>query len=244
MQRYFIDDLIINNNEIIIPSSNSDYHHITNVMRMKKGDQIYICNNKQTYLVEINNINKNEINLLILKKLNEDKCLPYEVCIAQGLVRKEKMEEVIDGICQMGASSYIGVEMERSLVKLDRYNNEKMIRMRKISKEASEQSHRNTKMEILDFLSMKDFLKFSKNYDLCLYAYERSTKDESLKNLLKTLNYQKILVLIGPEGGFSENEVKILNDNSFHAITLGSRILRTEMAPIFVMASLVYEWEL
>ena len=115
--------------------------------------------------------------------------------------------------------------------------------MQKIAKEASEQSHRTKILEVKEAVSFKEFLKMSKDYDLCLYAYENSNKEDSFKNLLKNKKYKNILILVGPEGGISEKEVKLLNEANFYPVTLGPRILRTQVAPLYIMSAISYEWE-
>jgi hypothetical protein len=111
------------------------------------------------------------------------------------------------------------------------------------TKEAAEQSHRLKIMEVKNVVTWKNFLSQSKDYDLCLYAYEASPKDDSLKQLLRNKTYKNILVLVGPEGGISDKEVEDLKKNNFLPISLGPRILRTQVAPLYVMSALSYEWE-
>ena len=243
MQRYFINNTKYEINKPSLYLFDKEIlHHITNVMRMREGNLIYLCDEKITYLVSLTKIEKEMNELEIKEEIKEDKNLPFEVCLAQGLVRKEKMELVIDGVCEMGATSYLGVDMERSLIHLDKINKDKNERLNKISKEASEQSHRNQIMKVLPFVSFKDFLKFSKEFDLCLFAYEKTKEDLSLKEILRTKQYHKVLILIGPEGGISEKEVQVLKDNNFYPIGLGKRILRTQMACFAAMSYLAYEW--
>lgn len=137
------------------------------------------------------------------------------------------------------------VNMERCNVKLnDEKLNKKVDRMNKIAKEASEQSHRTRKLVVENPIDFKNLLKFKNEYDLCLYAYEVIDKDESLKNILKQKKYQNILILVGPEGGISLKEVEMLNSVGFIPISLGPRILRTEVAPTYVMAAISYELEI
>lgn len=242
MQRYFVKkDAII---EPYIYITGDDCHHIGMVMRMKPGDNVYISDEERSFIAVIQDIKKEQVTLLIKEELNEEKELPFNVTIAQGLVRREKMEEVIDYITELGASCYIPVVMSRSIVKVNFEQMEKKsTRYAKIAKEAAEQSHRLKIMEVKNVENWKNFLKLAGNYDLCLYAYEASPKDDSLKQILRTKKYQNILVLVGPEGGISEKEVEDLKKNNFLPISLGPRILRTQVAPLYVMSALSYEWE-
>ena len=79
---------------------------------------------------------------------------------------------------------------------------------------------------------------------MCLYAYEITSQDKSLKEILTTYKYQSILVLVGPEGGISDKEVIELNKAGFIPVSLGPRILRTEVAPTYIMNAISYQWEL
>lgn len=242
MQRYFVE-----NNNISLPFiyiSGDDCHHIGVVMRMKINDKVYISNQEKSWIAKICKIEKDLVTLEVVETLEEVKELPFNVCIAQGAVRREKMEEVIDYITELGASSYLPVQMERSIVKLNEdVVLKKLSRLNKIAKEAAEQSHRIKIMDVLKTATFKEFLNYSKQFDLCLYAYEASSKDDSLKTILKTKKYQNIIVLVGPEGGISDKEKMMLDVAGFLPISLGPRILRTQVAPLYVMSALSYEWE-
>ena len=242
MQRYFVDPNNVFDNKIII--SDSDYHHITKVMRMKDGDNVICCDGTNSYKCVISQVTPSEVILEIEVKLNEKKELPVKVTIAHGITRREKMEEVIDKITQLGASFYLPINMERCNVKFnDEKLDRKMERMNKIAKEASEQSHRTSLLEVLKPVSFKEMVNLKDEYDLCLYAYEITSKDKSLKEVLKEKEYKNILLVIGPEGGISDKEVDILNKNNFIPVSLGPRILRTEVAPTYAMAAISYELE-
>ena len=164
MQRYFINEseslIDLANNLLVVKGD--DAHHMINVMRMTVGEKIYACFNNTTFIASISSMSKRDVTFDILEEVKEDKELPCSVCIAQGLVRKEKMEEVIDHITEMGASYYLPVMMKRSNVKVNAEKGEKkLIRYNKIAKEAAEQSHRTKKLEVLDLVTFKDFISLS-----------------------------------------------------------------------------------
>ena len=245
MQRYFLDSSTTIDKEIEI--GGSDFHHIKNVMRMKIGDEVYICNNKATYLCSLKCFLEKSVLFSVLEKIEKSSEMKYYVTIAQGVVRREKKEEVIRRITELGASKYIPVKMERCVVKNS--GDDKLERQKTIIKEASEQSHRSHLMEITPSISFNDLLNLNKEYDLCLFAYEESGRNDDyhFKSFLKQIKGKensKILVVIGPEGGFSSEEAKKLSLNGFKAIGLGPRILRTETAPLYVMSAISYELEL
>lgn len=243
MQRYFINQEV---NTDTINIIGDDYYHITKVMRMKEHDQVIVCNIEKTWLCEIVMFSTSVVTLKIIREIIENKKMPIEVTIAQGLVTKEKMETVIDNITELGAFCYLPVRMERCNIKInDEKLDKKMIRLRKIAKEAAEQAHRNTLMIIEEPISFKEMLKLNNKYDLCLYAYEKSYDDLSFKEIIKSNSeIAKVIILVGPEGGISDDEVKMLKEANFKPISLGPRILRTEVAPSYIMACISYEKEL
>lgn len=242
MQRYYINKKNIFNSQIII--NDSDYKHIVKVMRMKKKDKIICFDGEYTYLTEIIDITINEVILEILDKKIENNEIGIDVTIAHGLVRKEKQEEVVEKISTLGASKYVSVIMDYSNVKVSYDKIErKYERLRKIAKEASEQSHRQKVLDVLEIMSFDEFLNY-RDFDLFLYASTNTSDDLGLKKIIQNFNQKKILILIGPEGGISIREESLLKKMGFLPVSFGKRILRTETAPTFFMSALIYEKEL
>ena len=100
MQRYFVEKDAIKVPYIYI--TGDDCHHIGLVMRMKQGDKVYVSDQERSFVASITEIKKELVTLEIIEELHEEKELPFNVTIAQGLVRREKMEEVIDLLITTG----------------------------------------------------------------------------------------------------------------------------------------------
>ena len=232
MQRYFINNNQINNN--IVTITGDDVHHIKTVMRMRIGEKVIVCDEIKTYFCEIINIS-NTVELSILEEINENSEMDLKVTVAHGLVRREKMEEVVRRLVELGCFSYIPVNMTRSVVEHKEIN---IDRLTKIIKEASEQSHRQKLMKISEVISFNEFLKETKKYDLVLFAHTLYKDNVNLFKEIKT-KCSNILVIVGPEGGFDLNEVeKLVKLDNIRPISLGKRILRTETAPLYIMSVL------
>lgn len=238
MQRYFINEenVLLDANKIIIKGK--DVHHIKNVMRMKIGDEIICSTEHNSYLVKITSIN-DFVETSIIDKLNKSNELMVEVTIAHGLTTREKREEVIQKITQLGALKYIPVLTEKSVVKISDNIEKQTERLNKIAKEASEQSQREKILKVSLPISINELIKLKDEYDVSFIA---STKlDAKINNLNKNLkNKKKILIVIGPEAGFSEKEENKLMENGFIPISLGKRILRCEVAPLYIMSVISY----
>lgn len=247
MQRYFIPSDDWHEDKVIIKEA--DAHHISHVMRMKEGNRI-ICNNSngQAAICKITSINKDRIETVIENLIVENKELPISITISQGIPKGDKFDLILQKGTELGASAFIPLQTERSIAQWDNEKfNKKKIRFEKIVKEASEQSHRNVLPIVHPVMSLDELLKEGNNYDFKLFPYEETAKGldhKTFSNILSTIGYgTKVLICIGPEGGFSENEAKLLIKNDFHPIRIGPRILRAETASMYVLSSFSFHFE-
>ena len=243
MQKYFVsNDDFLNN---IITSD--DVFHIKNVMRGKLGDLIVVSNENEEYLCKLVEIAKEYVKYEKVEKLINNNELPVYVSLYQGLPKGDKLDDIIKMSTQFGIDSVIPTIMKRSIVKVDPSKiKNKTIRLNKIAKEAAEQSNRLKVPKVMETIKL-DKIDFSE-YDYKIVCYEESAKDGELslfKNVVKSLNKDsKICVVIGPEGGIDESEVEYLKKLGFIMVGLGPRILRTEMAILYVLGAISYEMEL
>ena len=233
MQRYFA----LNEK---LELSSSDIYHMYKVMRMKENDKIEVIYDEVVYLCEITTLSVNSVKLKVLnKKITEDES-SVKVTIAISLVKEQKWDFILQKTTELGVSQIIPLSLSRTLIKLDNNKyNKKCERWNKICKEAAEQSHRVTIPNISKQMNINDLVKL--DYDLKIVC---STTDvnKNLKQVLsKHKRYDKILVVIGPEGGISPAEEELLATNGFIKTSLGKFILRVETAPLFVMSAINYE---
>lgn len=245
LQRYFVDD-----QNDVVKIQGDDYHHITRVMRMTIGDHILCCNSKgQTAEVEITNITDTSVIAHVVKWVEKSNELPISITIASGLPKGDKLELIIQKGTEMGASSFVPFNAARSIVKWDaKKGGKKLERWSKIAKEAAEQSHRSKIPTILSPLSFKELINHCGSYKYKVIAYEEDAKQGEASKLVEVFSQLKqgenIVILFGPEGGFTDNEIKTLKENGFISCGLGPRILRTETAPLYVLAAASFYFEL
>lgn len=231
MQRYFAKN--IEDNKITL--SNSDMHHIRNVMRMKENDKVEVVYDKKTYLCNLDN----NLELHIDTVINEDKELPKEIIAIIGLVKEQKMDLVLQKLTELGVSKIIPVNMEKSIVKLDtKKEDKKLIRWNTICKEASEQSKRNTIPIVTNVINFKDIINIEADLKLCCSVSE---KDNIISNYLSNNNYNSVSFVIGPEGGLASKEENYLKENNYNLVSLGSLVFRMETACIYMASILNYE---
>lgn len=245
MQRYFLDATAFLGDHVRF--SGDELHHISRVMRYSTGDRVIACNDKgQAHLVEFTQVNKDEVTARIIEELVEERELPVSITLAQGLAKGEKMDLIVQKATELGAMKILPFTSSRTIVKLnDKKESNRIARWQKIAKEAAEQAHRNRVPSILEVVSYKQLLTLSKEYDLALIAYELEDQ-QMLQVLLDKLgdgSGKKLLIVIGPEGGFSEEEVALAVEQGMQSISLGRRILRTETAGLAALAIIGHHLE-
>ena len=232
MQRYFAVDKDLN-------ISDKDKHHIINVMRMKLNDKIEIVYDEKVYMCEINDISKKDVSYSVKDIIDINNELPVKVTIAVSLVNEKKLDFILQKCTELGVYDFILVNSDRSKIKIDGKEKKKIERWNTITKEAAEQSHRNIKPIVREIMSINDVLKL--DYDLKLTC---STKEneKTIKNVLQnSTNCDRIIIVVGPEGGLTVSEEEKLEKNGFIPVTLGNLILRTETVPIYIMSLVNYE---
>ena len=232
MQRYFKDT-----NLDLFELSVDDSYHITKVMRNKIGDKIEVVIDKKLYICEIVEL-KDLVKVQRIEKVICDSELPCFVAIAQSLVKEQKMDLILQKSCELGVSEIIPINATRSIVKLDKKETKKIDRWNKILKEASEQSKRVVIPKVNEIMDIKDLTNL--DYDIKILCTVNELSMSLKKVLDKDLTNLKILFVIGPEGGFTDNEEKILIDNGFISTSFGKRVLRTETASLYALSIINY----
>lgn len=247
MQRYFIDDL---ESQEQFRISGDDFHHIVRVMRMKNGDEIIcVIPNGKSAVCQIEEITDEMVVANVVKWEEGTRELPVHVVIASGLPKGDKLELIIQKGTELGAYEFVPFTASRSIVKWDsKKAGKKVERWQKIAKEAAEQSHRNIVPSVKEPVSLKQLVKHADDYTYKLIAYEEEAKAGEASVLSATLakmeKGQSLLIVFGPEGGLTTEEVNLLIENGFLACGLGPRILRTETAPLYALSAVSYHFEL
>lgn len=238
MQRYFIENKYFKDN--LIRVTDTDFHHIKNVMRLKLGEKVVVVNyDKQVFLTKIIEFNKKDCLLEIVEEIKQ-KDNSFNLTIAQSLIKKDNFELVLQKTTELGVSKIIPLHTKRSIIKIDDFSKKKQ-RYETIVKEASEQSERVSLPIISNMMSIKDIDYLI--YDLVFVCYARNNETNKLSDYLKYANENtKVLFLVGPEGGFTEDELEYLEDKS-QFVSLGKTILRSETAAIYIASVYRYTME-
>ncbi len=252
MSRFFVNPEDIGNNLITIHNAD-DIHHMMKVLRLKEGDEVDISDGVEwEYRARIESLEKGEVELAILDKQAFAAEPDVKVTLFQGIPKQGKMETIIQKCVELGVYRIVPVFMDRTVV-VDRGNfGKKVDRWNKVSAEAVKQCRRGIIPEVALPVKTEDVLRDSDNsgtpdmleeFDLVLFPYENE-KGATIKDALQHSNAANVAVIIGPEGGFSDEEALAIIGAGGVSVSLGKTILRTETAGMAAIAMIMYELEL
>ena len=235
MQRYFVS----NKEDNIFTLNNDDSHHVINVMKMKTDDRIEVVFDSNLFIAAIISLDI-PVRCKIVEEISNEALSIPNVIIAQALVKEQKMDYILQKSCELGVYEIIPTITSRSIIKIDKNDDKKVIRWNKIMKEASEQSKRVNIPKVANITSLKDLITVDAKYKFLCSVNENS---KSIKSVLSNANISDtILFVIGPEGGFDKSEEEYLIDNGFVSITFGKNVLRTETSSSFILSVINYEF--
>ena len=242
MPRFFVPEDNISDSRIRITSG--DAAHISRVLRLKRGDNITVCDGRgHDYGARIEGINQGEIICSITEKRRGESEPPVRVTLYQGIPKASKMDYIIQKTTELGVSEIVPVAMARCVSKIEDKKTEtkKLDRWQKIAKEAAQQSQRGIVPKIRPVMTFDEAISAMRESDLYFAPYE-CEDEQSLKSVLTSVeNPRTASFMIGPEGGFDLSEIEKLTAEGVPTVTLGPRILRTETAGEAVLAMMMYE---
>ena len=249
MTRLFLPTEKLASEQITITGDEARY--LSLVLRMKPGEQIIIFDGTgYRYICSVVYCHKKEVVIEKIKKEPYSAESPVSITLAQGIPKGDKMDFIVQKSTEMGVKKIIPLITERSQVK-HTFRSE---RWRKIALSASQQSGREKIPDIEEPIGFKDFFNppipllskgdeggfLDKNH--CGIIFSEEQKEQNLKKILNSFKDTKnIILLIGPEGGFSDTETKMANEKGFMTASLGPRILRTETAALSAISIIQYE---
>ena len=242
MDRFFTPKNNINLEQNTCIIEGEDVKHISRVLRCKENDKLEVCDmDNNEYICEIREINKDNILLDIIEKVNIKRESSLKVKLYQGMPKGTKMELILQKLTEIGVDEIVLVQTKRSVTKIDNKKEDKKIeRWERIIYEAAKQSKRGKIPTLRGVLTFKEALEDMKNNDLNLCPYENE-RTISIKECLKDVSADTIGIFVGPEGGFEEDEIEKIQDIDGKVVSLGPRILRTETASVVASSIVLYE---
>ncbi len=234
MQQYFVSEPLSVGKQYILTKEQA--HHAGKVLRMNH-ETVRLVYEGKGYFADVYPDGKQMVALVEKEDENTHE-LPVDITLAMALIRKEKMELILLKAAELGVKRVVPFESSRCVVKNIKEKDEKRkVRWQSILQEGSEQCKRDCIPELTDTIPFSSLTDYISDCNLC--AYENAYGNA--KFMSDTLHGKSITIVIGPEGGFSQEEVSQLQDMGYESITLGSRILRAETAALYAL-SVTGEW--
>ena len=240
MRRFFIKQ-----SEIARPTSvitGTDAKHIKKVLRLEQGDIITLFDGAGSeYEARIISLSAGSVNVSIIRSFPSTTESPVQIIVAQSLLKQRKMDNLVRQLTELGITKWVPFISERSVPRPD---NKRLAartnRWKKISREALKQCNRSRIMEIGPTVSFEDTFNISKQSSLKIVFWENESKPIHLALSRSNRHFPNIFILIGPEGGFTSQEIETAKTCGFITATLGPRILRAETATIAASVLIQY----
>lgn len=231
MHRFFEENPIIDDILVLKPEN---LKHIK-VLRIQDDEVFEIVLNEKIY--EAKMLDDERCKIISQKEINSES--PIKIYMYQGLPKSDKLELIIQKATELGVSSVTPFTSSRTIVKWDnKKESKKLKRYEEIAESASKQSKRIVIPKINELISFNELINISKDR-FTIVAYEN--RGITIKETIKLNNTEEFNIIIGPEGGFSEDEILKLEDSGAYIVNLGNRILRTETAAIALVSMIQYE---
>lgn len=238
MPHFFINSNNKTDNKIVI-SDVDNYRHIARSLRARCGEKLLLIDENQIqYETKISEINSKEVICEIEKSYLSKRDLEFDLFLAQSPLRSDAQLTVMEKATELGVRGVYPVFTDNCALKIN-----KQEKWQKVMFEASKQCERAKIPTCFAPTTFEEILQ--KDFDKIIVLAERST-EKSLKQYLSenpTKKGERILAIIGPEGGFSQKEFDFFKSKNLPLISLGDLILKAETAVIVTLGDIVYEYQ-
>lgn len=243
MQRYFLteDDAPLTVGEsITLPATSAIHHHFARVLRAKVGSQAEFVHQQQVFLGEVAALDKDALQINLIDRLPDQHIeLPFQVTLVVSPLKNDRSDWLVQKATELGVHNIIFTQMTRTVAHWQKQQSKKQERLEKIALAAAEQSHR-LQVPTIQFLQWSEVMALDKSVGLV--AWEESARAGETSALIHHTQalrpQQHLILLFGPEGGLTAEEIQQLSDTNYHASGLGPRILRAETAPLYALSAL------
>ena len=227
-----------------IEITGDDAHHLMHVMRAKEGQEVIVVDDEnQVARMAMSAFREGAVTLTLQERLAADTESPIGLVLAQCLLQADKMDLVVQKAVELGAVGVIPVRSQNCVVRYDaKKAAARRDRWQKIANEAAKQCGRTALLSVAAVTDLNDFLQQNAAAaESELIFFFENEQDQTVKSYLSQVQAKRIVLLVGPEGGFSLDEATAVAAASGHSVTLGPRILRAETAALTALAVVQYE---
>ncbi|MBE6093562.1 MAG: 16S rRNA (uracil(1498)-N(3))-methyltransferase [Selenomonas ruminantium] len=240
MRRLFYKGLLADTIEI----TGSDAHHLMHVMRAKAGQEVTVVDDEGSVAcMEMTAFREDAVTLVLKERLAANTESPLELVLAQCLLKADKMDYVVQKAVELGITEIVPVKSHNCVVRYDaKKAAARQQRWQKIAEEAAKQCGRTALTEVTPIMDLSNLLKENSGMEDTEIVFCYENEDETtVKSCLQAAKGKRLILLIGPEGGFTLDEAQAVQEAGGKAVTLGPRILRAETAAVAAVTVAQYE---
>ena len=240
MTRFHCPDVSAIGQQIALPAQAA--HHASRVLRMSAGDELQLFNGLgREFSAKILRMTKSEVVAVTMADIANDVESNLRVVLAQGISSGERMDFTLQKAVELGVTGIQPISAERSVVRLSGERQEKRRQhWQSVVISACEQCGRSFVPQVADVMGLPEWLASYATPGIRLVLSPAA--EHGLREMTRPTETDSITLLVGPEGGLSESEIKAAYQAKFQAMRLGSRILRTETAALAALAALQTLW--
>ena len=240
MPRFLVDAHTVQDGQALLTGEVA--HRVTRVLRMSPGDTAELLDGSgNAYSVLIESVDRDKV-LCRVTSTHKDVAEPsVRITLCQGILKGEKFDWVLQKGTEVGISEFVPMVCKRTIPRMaDVESTNKRSRWVKIIAEAVEQSGRSRLPVLRPTTTFEDACRMTDTQSLALIPWEEA-QGRSLKQALTPAIPRRVLIFIGPEGGFRPDEVRHAESLGILPVSLGSRILRAETAGLVAASAILYE---
>ncbi len=241
LHRFIVSRECVDCNTVRI--TGQDAKQITNVLRLAPGDRIAAVDGSgSAMIVSLAEVTSSAVTGTVVEVCPIETEARVKVTLAQSLPKGDRLEFIVQKGTELGVSSFEVITSSRTIARPpDNKIESRLTRWRTIAKEASEQSCRAIVPAVQGITPLSRFVERIGEFDLALVLWESEEHTGVREALQASRGATSVLLLVGPEGGFEEDEVRLMTANGARAVSLGPRVLRCETAAVAAAAIVVYE---
>jgi len=237
LHHFYADPLQEDGREILLTPE--DARHARTVLRLQAGDAVELFSGGNRYLARISRMDQKEVAVIREEQLPSTEP-GLSVTLFQGLPKGDKMDWVVQKAVEAGVNRIVPLMMNRCIVQTDAKSRKaKTERWQRIAREAGKQCGRCRMPQVLEPVKMAEALPLMREAEALIVPWEDAVSYGPLSYAAEHPSVGSLGIVIGPEGGIEEEEIRLLKEAGAVTLTLGKRILRTETAGLVTVSALM-----
>jgi 16S rRNA (uracil1498-N3)-methyltransferase len=228
--RYFVENPIASDQATL---GGAEAHHLINVMRAKRGTRVILFDGSGAeFPARVETVGRNHVELAVLGREEVDRELPFALTLGAALPKGERQKWLVEKAVELGVSRIVPLKTEHAVAQPVQ---QALNRLRRTVIEASKQCGRNRLMEIAEPLEWSDYIDETRHEPYRLLAHPGASS-QGMEAFRHEEFPQRMFLAVGPEGGFTNEEVALALKAGWHSVDLGKRVLRIETAALLLAA--------